>query len=1211
MMKHNKLLFILVLIIIFNHIFAQDVIRSASEYDYPPLALVKDGQADGFSVELLRAALDAVERDVSFYVGPWSEIKTDLAEGKIDVLPLVGRTPEREPLYDFTVPYLTLYGAIFVKEGNTSIRSVEDLKSKTIVVMKGDNAEEYIRREQLSKHIITTTTFEEAFRLVSEGKYDAVITQKRIGMQLLKKAGIENVIPITVIKEFKQDFTFAVTEGDSELLTLLNDGLSRIIINGTFDTIYDKWLDSIALEESKKVNLTAKEKAFLKAHPVITLGGGSTFEPYIMHDDDNNVIGYDADILKLIEINTGLKIRFELGKWSEIQERAKKRELDGFTTASLTKERAKYFNHSEPYSQHTPLIFVKKGNPAGIHSIDDISGKKVAIQKGNAFKEILIKENKKVEFIYYDTMPEVIKAVVSRKADCTIFEETLFYIARKLMLAGMIETSFTVGETSGLHFQLRNDWPELVSIINKGLKSIPESKKSEIHNKWLSAYENKTKITFAKESIQQKAEDVAKQIEIYLKLNPDMTLKELQEDSYFRNIAIQRVGKTGYTAILSYETLFNLFHIKPEFQGMDLSTLKETLPDMWDILLQTIKGYDSGGLYNWIEPDGTTKKKYMYTSIVKLRTADDVVMVVAATTYLDEYKTIETEIKEQEGSSRVIVYWVFGILVLALIVLLILNKLNIIVLKNNTLLLLLGFSLFLIVGIFVLNAYNITKKLEIDAIDKYFATLEVAANSKHKNIEHHVNHSRSSFQFISTLKKLSNEDLRKMVDLEDDLFEIFIMDSNGKITHSSNEANIGLSRATDQYFLNATKEGFIKPIYLSDTVEKVSYTFSYPYKEGVIVARMDLDYIKEIAYISEGLGESGECLLAYRDANSDAVFFTERRFSTEVESRDIIPKEDVKIPVTQALLGNEQEFSNNVDYRGVPVFAVTRHIDDLDIGLVVKIDRDEVKKSISGNTTQIWFSTSGIILALIVIGIAFYFLLTNALRKEIKNKTGELQNASKNLSEKIIQIQQSEELLMKIAENYPNSYLSIIEKDRTIGFTSGSEFKKNNLNPKDFEGLTIKQIFGEQLDNVKEYLDETFAGEEQSFELFINDQYQQYYTVPLISNNGSIDRILSVAENITNRKNNEVKMKNLLKKSEEQRLATLSVLSDLNAASRILKAEVSERMKAEEKLKKRMSELEIFNEVTVGRELKINDIRKEVNDLLEKTGRKKKYEVVE
>jgi predicted RNase H-like nuclease (RuvC/YqgF family) len=87
-------------------------------------------------------------------------------------------------------------------------------------------------------------------------------------------------------------------------------------------------------------------------------------------------------------------------------------------------------------------------------------------------------------------------------------------------------------------------------------------------------------------------------------------------------------------------------------------------------------------------------------------------------------------------------------------------------------------------------------------------------------------------------------------------------------------------------------------------------------------------------------------------------------------------------------------------------------------------------------------------------------------------------------------------------------------------------------------------------------------------------------------------------------------MKNLLKKSEEQRLATLSVLSDLNAASRILKAEVSERMKAEEKLKKRMNELEIFNDATVDRELKINDMRKEVNELLVKLGRKTKYEVI-
>ena len=77
----------------------------------------------------------------------------------------------------------------------------------------------------------------------------------------------------------------------------------------------------------------------------------------------------------------------------------------------------------------------------------------------------------------------------------------------------------------------------------------------------------------------------------------------------------------------------------------------------------------------------------------------------------------------------------------------------------------------------------------------------------------------------------------------------------------------------------------------------------------------------------------------------------------------------------------------------------------------------------------------------------------------------------------------------------------------------------------------------------------TDSGEEQSFELFINDQYQQYNTVPIISDNGSIDRILSVSENITARKNNESKIENTLRSSEKQRIANLVILKDLNEST--------------------------------------------------------------
>ena len=57
--------------------------------------------------------------------------------------------------------------------------------------------------------------------------------------------------------------------------------------------------------------------------------------------------------------------------------------------------------------------------------------------------------------------------------------------------------------------------------------------------------------------------------------------------------------------------------------------------------------------------------------------------------------------------------------------------------------------------------------------------------------------------------------------------------------------------------------------------------------------------------------------------------------------------------------------------------------------------------------------------------------------------------------------------------------------------------------------------------------------------------------------------------------------------------------------------DITKRKLAEEKLKKRMRELEIFNESTVNREFMINELRAEINELLIKLGEKIKYKIVE
>ncbi|MBN2003278.1 MAG: PAS domain S-box protein [Anaerolineae bacterium] len=136
----------------------------------------------------------------------------------------------------------------------------------------------------------------------------------------------------------------------------------------------------------------------------------------------------------------------------------------------------------------------------------------------------------------------------------------------------------------------------------------------------------------------------------------------------------------------------------------------------------------------------------------------------------------------------------------------------------------------------------------------------------------------------------------------------------------------------------------------------------------------------------------------------------------------------------------------------------------------------------------------------------------------------EFQSVGRDVTERKLaeeKLRASELLLRTIADNYPNAYLSIIEQDFTIGFASGQEFKKRGLDPEQFVGLTLAQVFGEQAAAARAYYEQAFAGEEISFELFAHQQYLLYHAVPLFSEDGAVRRILVVIENITERKREE------------------------------------------------------------------------------------------
>lgn len=184
------------------------VILSASEVDYPPFCIAhEDGRVEGFSVELLRAAVRAMGRDVVFRTGLWNEVKGWLERGEVQALPLVGRTLEREEFFDFTFPYMSLHGAIVVRRDTQDIDDLDDLRGRKVAVMEGDNAEEFLRREDRGIDIRRTATFEDALRELSEGRHDAVVIQRLVALRLIQETGLENLRVVNKpIEGFRQDF---------------------------------------------------------------------------------------------------------------------------------------------------------------------------------------------------------------------------------------------------------------------------------------------------------------------------------------------------------------------------------------------------------------------------------------------------------------------------------------------------------------------------------------------------------------------------------------------------------------------------------------------------------------------------------------------------------------------------------------------------------------------------------------------------------------------------------------------------------------------------------------------------------------------------------------------------------------------------------------------------------------------------------------------
>ncbi|MEE4252575.1 MAG: transporter substrate-binding domain-containing protein [Desulfuromusa sp.] len=223
-------------------------VRIGGDYNYPPYEyLDSDGLPTGYNVELSQAVARVMGMEINIQLGSWGDMRQALEQGDVDILMGMAHTKERLDEVDFSIPHAKVHQSIWVRDDNKTIRSVEDLVGKEVIVMKGSVMHDFMLENEIAADLFLVQTLAEALRLLATGHHDCALVAKLPGEYLLSDPELNHIHPIAR-PLVAQDYGFAVKKGNQELLAQFNEGLSLLKQSGEYRQIREKWLGVLQQE---------------------------------------------------------------------------------------------------------------------------------------------------------------------------------------------------------------------------------------------------------------------------------------------------------------------------------------------------------------------------------------------------------------------------------------------------------------------------------------------------------------------------------------------------------------------------------------------------------------------------------------------------------------------------------------------------------------------------------------------------------------------------------------------------------------------------------------------------------------------------------------------------------------------------------------------------------------------------------------------------
>ncbi|MBX8490965.1 cystine ABC transporter substrate-binding protein [Pseudomonas cichorii] len=210
----------------------------------------------------------------------------------------------------------------------------------------------------------------------------------------------------------------------------------------------------------------------IKDSGTLNVGLEGTYPPFSFVDENGKLTGFEVELSEALAKELGVKAKVQPSKWDGILAALESKRLDVvINQVTISEERKKKYDFSEPYTISGLQTLTQKKNADTIKTPQDLAGKKVGVGLGTNYEQ-WIKANVPTAIVKtYDDDPTKFQDLRVGRIDAILVDRlAALEIAAKTKDAfGVAGAPFSRQE-SGI--ALRKGEPELLDAINKAIDKL-------------------------------------------------------------------------------------------------------------------------------------------------------------------------------------------------------------------------------------------------------------------------------------------------------------------------------------------------------------------------------------------------------------------------------------------------------------------------------------------------------------------------------------------------------------------------------------------------------------------------------------------------------------------------------------------------------------------------------------------------------------------